>query len=88
MTDVCIISGNAYTAQEMPGLDQASCLSSSGVWQAWPTDLEALFNTYFAFDPSLFELLIGYSILAFITGLATGLIVRLMTKTTDQGESP
>jgi len=82
MTDVCIISGAAYTAQEMPGLDQASCLSSSGIWQAFPTDLEQLFITYFAFDQEIFLSLIEYSILAFISGLVTGLISNLMINRT------
>ncbi|EIC29840.1 MULTISPECIES: hypothetical protein [Methylomicrobium] len=40
--------------------------------------MSQLFQSYFAFDPALFESLVGYSILSFIGGLAIGLVIKLM----------
>jgi hypothetical protein len=43
--------------------------------------MSQLFQTYFAFDPALFQQLLGYSILAFIGGLTVGLIIKVMMST-------
>jgi hypothetical protein len=43
--------------------------------------MSQLFQTYFTLDPALAEQIVGYSIVTFISGLATGLIVKLMSST-------
>lgn len=81
MTDVCIYTGQAYTAQEWAGLTKQTCETAGGVWQAWPTSIETLFSTYFAFDASFFETIIGNSLIAFALGLSSGVVVSLMRRT-------
>ncbi|BBL58643.1 hypothetical protein [Methylomonas koyamae] len=81
MTDVCVLSGQAYTVTEWPGLTQAVCESSAGVWQAWPTSLETLFTTYFAFDADFFQTILGNSLIAFALGLSAGTVVSIMRRT-------
>jgi hypothetical protein len=78
--NVCFNSGQAYTVSEWSGLDQVSCETAGGVWQLLPLSLETLFQTYFAFDPSLMESIIGYTVLAFALGLGTGYVVTLMRR--------
>lgn len=77
--DVCIYQNAAYIEPEWAGLTQSVCETAGGVWQT--NALDVLFQKYFAFDASLFEIVIGGSIVAYIVGHTTGAVIELMRRT-------
>jgi hypothetical protein len=43
--------------------------------------LQSMLDTYFAFDPFIFEMIIGAVIVAFAIGLSTGHVVKMIGRT-------
>lgn len=41
-----------------------------------PSTLDTLFKTYFEFTPSLFSLIVGFNLVAFVTGYGIRRVVR------------
>ena len=83
MTFLCFTNNGAgtYTPNEVS--TQAECLGyivqQSSDFLSLST-LGTLFQQYFAFDDVLFEQLVGYQLLAFVSGHILGRIVGVMRK--------
>lgn len=43
------------------------------------SDLDLLFKTYFEFDASLFSMIVGFNIVAFVTGYGLRRVLRAMS---------